>query len=276
MKIIVSHDVDHISAYEHFSDLILPKYIGRASLELLKGRIGLAQFGTRMGEMLAGRWNFIRELAAFDARLGIRSTFFFAAGNGMGLAYQPEAARKLLQEVVRAGHDVGIHGIARDTVDNIYAERVRFENVYGVACRGQRLHYLHPNPSVLEAVAAAGFTYDSSIRGDGPAVRHEGLWSFPVHLMDSDVMNCGRRYQAVSAPEAVKSTRRRIEALRASNVDYLSILFHDHYFSKSHEAWHDWYCETLTWAFAQGYSFCSYEQAVDELSRQASSEVIKQ
>ena len=265
MKIIVSHDVDHISTYEHLSDLVVPKYIGRAGVELLKGRIGLSQFAIRMGEMLIGKWNFIRELAAFDARVGIKSTFFFAVGNGMGLAYQPEAARGLLHEVMTFGHDVGIHGIARDTVDNIHAERLRFEAVYGVPCHGQRMHYLHPDPALLDTVAAAGFTYDSSLRGDGSAQQYAGLWSFPVHLMDGDVMLSGRRYQTVSARQAIYATRRRIAALADSGVDYVSLLFHDRYFSAGHAAWRDWYCETVTWALEQGFNFCSYEQAVKEL-----------
>ncbi len=267
MKIIISHDVDHISTYEHMSDLAVPKYIGRAGVELLKGRIGPGQFATRMGEMLVGRWNFIKELAAFDAQVGIKSTFFFAVGNGMGLAYQPEAARQMLHEVIAAGHDVGIHGIARDTVENIRAERLRFETVYGVPCRGQRMHYLHPDPALLDAVAAAGFTYDSSLRGDGPARKISGLWSFPVHVMDGDVMLGGRRYQTVSVREATDKTRRRIEALAESGADYVSLLFHDRYFSAGHMAWRDWYCETLEWAISQGSSFYSYEQAVSELQR---------
>jgi peptidoglycan/xylan/chitin deacetylase (PgdA/CDA1 family) len=265
MKIIVSHDVDHISTYEHMSDLVVPKYIGRAGVELLKGRIGPGQFAIRMGETLIGKWNFIRELAAFDAEVGIKSTFFFAVGNGMGLAYQPEAARELLHEVIAAGHDVGIHGIARDTVDNIRDERIRFEAVYGVSCRGQRMHYLHPDPSLLDAVAAAGFTYDSSLRGDGPARNIGGLWSFPVHVMDGDVMLGGRRYQTVSVREATDKTRRRIEALAESGVDYVSLLFHDRYFSAGHAAWRDWYKETMQWATQAGIEFCNYEQAVNEL-----------
>lgn len=265
MKIIISHDVDHISTYEHMSDLVVPKYIGRAGVELLKGRIGPGQFATRMGEMLVGKWQFIRELAAFDAQLGIKSTFFFAVGNGMGLAYQPEAAREMLHEVIAAGHDVGIHGIARDTVENIRAERLRFETVYGVPCRGQRMHYLHPDPALLDAVAAAGFVYDSSLRGDGPAQKKAGLWSFPVHLMDGDVMLGGRRYQNVSVREAIESTRCRIETLAESGVDYVSLLFHDRYFSAGHMAWRDWYQEIVGWAIREGYIFCNYEQAVKEL-----------
>ena len=274
MKIIVSHDVDHISTYEHTLDLVIPKYIGRASIELFKVHIGLGEFAVRMSEMLAGKWSFIRELSAFDSQLGIKSNFFFAVGNGMGLAYKPEAAREMLRDVIAAGHNVGLHGIARDTVESIRAERLRFEAVYGVSCCGQRMHYLHPDPALLDAVAAAGFTYDSSLRGDGPVRKRDGIWSFPVHIMDGDVMLGGRRYQTVSVREAVNGTRRRIAVLDESGVNYLSLLFHDRYFSAGHAAWRDWYCETLAWATSQGYEFCTYEEAVCDLQRGGRDELV--
>lgn len=271
MKIIVSHDVDHISTYEHMSDIVVPKYIGRAGVELLRGRIGLGQFAIRMLEMLEGKWNFIRELAAFDAQAGIKSTFFFAVGNGMGLAYQPETAREMLHEVIAAGHEVGIHGIARDTLEKIRAERLRFEEIYGVPCRGQRMHYLHPDPALLDNLSAAGYAYDSSLRGDGSVLKRTGIWSFPVHLMDSDVMFGGRRYQNTSAREAINFTRNRIEGLAESGVDYMSLLFHDRYFSPGHKAWCEWYCETLDWLISQGCSFYTYEQAVKEMQQNVKS-----
>lgn len=267
MKIIVSHDVDHVSSYEHLSDWIIPKYIGRAGVELLKGSIGSGQFATRMFETLTGRWNFIRELAAFDSEIGIRSTFFFAVGHGMGLTYKSEAARKLLDIVVAEGHDVGIHGIARDTSANILDERLRFESIYGRPCNGQRMHYLHTDPSLLKSLSKAGFIYDSSFRGDGLVHKNFGLWSFPVHLMDGDVMFRGKRYQTVSARDAIYATQNRIETLGKAGVNYLSLLFHDRYYSLGHAAWREWYQEILRWAIRQRIDFCSYEEAVKELEK---------
>lgn len=264
VKIIVSHDVDHISSYEHASDLMVPKYVARALLEMGKGRIGASEFIARMVETVRGRWNQVRELAAYDAGLGIRSCFFFAVANGFGLAYKTDAARSLVAEVRAAGHEVGIHGIARGDVTTLQEERQAFEAVYGGPCRGIRMHYLHSDPALLQRLAIAGYAWDSSLRGDGPAHDVGVLQAFPVHLMDGDIMLAGRRHQSVTLGTALERTQQRLQKLAESGVDYASLLFHDRYFSDAHRTWRDWYCSTLAWAQRQGIGFCSYEEAVAE------------
>jgi len=39
MKVIISHDIDHITVFEHKKDLILPEFILRSSVELLLGSV---------------------------------------------------------------------------------------------------------------------------------------------------------------------------------------------------------------------------------------------
>lgn len=267
MKIIVSHDVDHLSSYEHARDLVVPKYVARALLELGKGRIGGREFATRMAETARGHWNHVRALAAWDAGRGIRSTFFFAVANGLGLAYRHETARPLVAEVRAAGHDVGIHGIARGDAAALRAERHAFEAAYHIPCRGMRMHYLHPDPALLARLAEAGYAWDSSLRGDGPAHDVGSLQAFPVHLMDGDIMLAGRRHQSLDLADALGVTQRRLLHLAEAGVDYASLLFHDRYFSDGHRSWRDWYCGTLDWARAQGFGFRSYEEAVAERER---------
>ena len=41
MKVIISHDIDHITAREHLTDTIIPKFIIRNKIELLTGKIRL-------------------------------------------------------------------------------------------------------------------------------------------------------------------------------------------------------------------------------------------
>lgn len=264
MKIIVSHDVDHISSYEHARDLMVPKYVARALLEMGTGHIGASEFSARMVETVRGRWNRVRELVVYDAGLGIRSCFFFAVANGFGLAYKSEAARLLVAEVRAAGHEVGIHGIARGDVTTLHAERQAFEDAYGGPCRGIRMHYLHSDPALLQRLAVAGYAWDSSLRGDGPAHDVGMLQAFPVHVMDGDVMLAGRRRQCVTLSTALERTQQRLQKLAEAGVDYASLLFHDRYFSDAHRTWRDWYQGTLEWARRQGIEFCSYEEAVAE------------
>ena len=48
MKVIVSHDIDHLTVSEHlFKDAIVPKYYIRSYIELLSGKISLAELFNR-------------------------------------------------------------------------------------------------------------------------------------------------------------------------------------------------------------------------------------
>ena len=77
-KIIISHDVDHLSSYEHFSDLIIPKFVVRALIEKAKGIISFEELILRYKDTIKGKWNFVCELSDFDKEHNIKSTFFFA------------------------------------------------------------------------------------------------------------------------------------------------------------------------------------------------------
>jgi len=44
MRIIISHEVDHLSVFEYYKDLIIPKYIGLNSIELCKRKISINTF----------------------------------------------------------------------------------------------------------------------------------------------------------------------------------------------------------------------------------------
>ena len=265
MKVIISHDVDHISAFEHKADLILPKFIARAILEMLYGRIDARQFSARLVETVCGRWNFIRELSKFDSDLGIRSTFFFAVKQGIGLAYKPESARELLHATLSDGHCVGLHGIARRVPVDLERERYLFEQIYGVPCSGVRMHYLHYDYRLLLKLSDIGYSYDSTFRGNGSAAKHSNIWTFPIHIMDGDMMLKQSRYQTASKNEALQASKQRIRALRDIGVDYVSVLFHDRYFSPGHADWRDWYCDLVHWLIDENFEFCTYEEALIEL-----------
>ena len=76
MKIIISHDVDHLTALEHVRDLILPKHILRSILELGLGHATVAEMGNRLGDILKNRLHNLDSLLSFDREEEIPSTFF--------------------------------------------------------------------------------------------------------------------------------------------------------------------------------------------------------
>ena len=77
MKIIVSHDVDHITAWEHWRDLVVPKALVRSSIELISGKIGLVEYFLRFREVALNKYQYLDELMRFDRENDVASTLSF-------------------------------------------------------------------------------------------------------------------------------------------------------------------------------------------------------
>lgn len=148
---------------------------------------------------------------------------------------------------------------------NIIEEKKRFEEVYGLTCQGNRFHYLFPDDSILPVLDEAGYLYDSSLRGKGSTTIYENIVHFPVHIMDSDVFSKGRKYQSNTSRVAVEETKDLISSLIDKDTDYISLLFHDRYFSTAHSAWRDWYIEIIKWIVDESITTTTYEAATFEI-----------
>lgn len=78
MKIIISHDIDHLTVKEHLlKDLIIPKLIVRNQIELITGSVQLSEYFLRWKNILNNKMENIKEIVKFDKENGIPSTFFF-------------------------------------------------------------------------------------------------------------------------------------------------------------------------------------------------------
>lgn len=91
MKAIISHDVDHITVWEH-KDLIVPKFLIKSTIELLSGTIPFRDYLSRYEDLIKNKWQNIEELIKFNTKNGIPSTFFLGVNNGVGLVYSLENA----------------------------------------------------------------------------------------------------------------------------------------------------------------------------------------
>ena len=92
MKVIISHDVDHLFRDDHYRDLIYPKLWVRSFLELIKRKYGVREWFYRMLTPFSKKRHHIPEIIAFDRDNGIESTFFFGMANGLGMSYSLERA----------------------------------------------------------------------------------------------------------------------------------------------------------------------------------------
>jgi hypothetical protein len=169
------------------------------------------------------------EVMDAEEERGFRSTFFFAAvsrfdADGTRLDVGYDVRRKPLPEsvgaVVARGFGLGLHVGYRARADatRIAGERARLEAVAGARATGTRHHYWHmtrPFWRSLEAHAAVGFSFDSSVGFNSAPGYRLGValpfepWNpetgaripvlqVPVLAMDSMVM-----LQPDTSPEAV-------------------------------------------------------------------------
>ena len=77
MKIIISHDVDHLTLWEHFpKDLIIPKFFFRSYIEFLYNKINYKELLLRHSDLFVNKWNNIEEILNFNKDKGHQSRFY--------------------------------------------------------------------------------------------------------------------------------------------------------------------------------------------------------
>ncbi len=271
MKIIVSHDVDHLDASEHAGDGIRLKFAVRTLLEVAAGRTGIPEAARRAGSLRRGRWHRIPEVMDHDERNGIPSTFFFGMAEGLGLSYSPEAAEPWIRQAMSRGFGTGVHGIAYDDPGAIREERDRFRAVSGLEGFGIRMHYLRNSPDTAVLLASAGYAFDATLGRTGNPRIVAGMPVFPVHLMDGWVLQSGPfGMQAGDRERVRRDTRDTIRREAESGTEYFSLLFHDRYYSDEFPAWKSWYEETIEYLRSEGHTFTGYDRARSEVLGRAS------
>ncbi|MEX2210965.1 MAG: polysaccharide deacetylase family protein [Gaiellaceae bacterium] len=181
----------------------------RRGLRLAAGRKDLRALARAPLHRLRGtdpNWSFerIRELEA-----GARSTFFVMTGFGHRADPEPYSDRlpRLVESL--AGAEIGLHGSYRaaDEPARLTEEKAALERAAG-RVGGQRFHYLRLN---LDAVAAAGFRYDSTLgfsdaigfrAGIAQPFRPWGTRLVEIPLAVMDVTLAEQRYLGLSAKAA--------------------------------------------------------------------------
>lgn len=268
MKIIISHDVDHISAFEHKKDLFIPKFIIRSFIELAVRSISLQEFGVRFHSILSNKWQNIKELMEFDQINTIPATFFIGVTNGIGLQYSLEHVHFWIREILKQGFNVGIHGIHFNDFRAMLNEYKIFKSSSNIASFGIRMHYLRSNDDTLKYMSKLGYRYDASrfeVRNPYP---FHGMWEFPVQIMDSYIMSNNNKWQDQKFSTIQDKTKQALDAAFKKNLNYFSVLLHDFYFSNAFKTWKDWYIWLIGYLKENDFTFINYNQAIAELARE--------
>lgn len=265
MDIILSHDVDHITVWEHWKDPIIPKFLVRSTLELLLGKISFRELVQRHGDLFRNRWERVAEVMDLHERHGIRSCFFFGMANGVGLSYPLRHAERLIPQVLSRGFEAGVHGIAYTDEVAMRQEHEHFARISGRKDFGIRMHYLRQDPTTFQKLAAAGYRFDATSHGARDPHRVCGMWEFPLLFMDGWAMDGEKRYQSRDLEGAQAYTLGKLKEAEAAGLRYAGILFHDRYYSSSFATWKAWYEWLVLLLKERGHRFITHAEAIAQL-----------
>ena len=267
MKIIISHDVDHLTALEHiFKDSVLLKNILRQNLELLVSSISLKEYFLRYKDLFQNKLQNISELVDFDLKNKIPSTFFFGMDNGLGLNYSLKEATKWIKFVENKGFSTGVHGINYKDYNLMLNEFKTFQSITSQDKFGIRMHYLRHDQYTQEKLSKIGYAFDATIIKKGSVYIKNGMPCFPLHIMDSYEIYKGDKFVNSTFDEIMKNTKKEIDIMLNKKVDYLSINFHDVYFSDSYKVFYDWYCTLVNYLRRLDIEFINFNDAILELN----------
>ncbi len=269
MQVILSHDVDHMTVWEHWKDPIVPKFYVRNTLELGKGIISGREYALRWADLVRNKWQNISEVMDFHDRLGIRSCFFFGLANGKGLSYPMRYAEEWIPKVIARGFEAGVHGIAFDDESAMRSEYEAFKRISGLDRFGIRMHYLRQDAHTFERMERIGYRFDATEQGIRAPHRIGRMWEFPLQEMDGWAMDGSKRYQSRDLKGAIAHTMSKVEAAESAGLPYFNLLFHDRYYTPAFATWMAWYEAMVKELMARGHRMVTHAEAIDQLERGA-------
>lgn len=266
MKVIVSHDVDHIDSTDHFfRDLILEKMVIRSFIQFFGGKISASTLLYRLSVPFRKRMNRIDEVMTFDKEHGIPSVFFFGMSNVLGMSYTKKKAKSYIDLVISNGFDAGVHGCEYIDRSLIKEEHDSFRNISGIDSFGIRNHYVRFDDETFKKMNSVGYLFDSTYFNKSNTelikpYKVGNMWEFPLHIMDGYVCEQGK------LEEGIQKTHRLIDEAEERELPYLTILFHDYQFDTRFDPQRKhWYEETIDYCCKKGFEFISYRDAIKEL-----------
>jgi len=263
MKIILSHDIDHLYWYEHyFKDLYLPGTLLRNTKGFVAGKLELQLYLKRL--KCWGRIHRIPELIKYFNQENIKSNFFFGMDNALHLSYNYKQTKPFIQELLKEGHLVGVHGIAFKEKNQIEIENKRFKELSNINPYGIRTHYLRLSGYSHNLFDQQGYKFDSSIDSIMHPFRINNMWEIPISIMDASLVEHAQLNQDINIWK--KNTLKRLEIAKENNLAYFVINFHDTYFSDAFPVIKEWFLWLVDSLKGEKYEFITFNQAVEELN----------
>lgn len=266
MKAIISHDIDHITVWEHlFRDTIIPKYLARMHIELISGKISLREYTLRWADFFRNKWQNVDELITFNNINRVPSSFFIAVNKGIGLNYSNDAALLWIDQMKNRNCEVSLHGIAYDNSALIQEEFNLFKSLTKSDTFGIRMHYVRNNVNTYDLLSSAGYSFDSTEHAFKNPYKIGTMWEFPFQIMDGWIIENYKKWQSLNLVQAKENTIKLIDKALENDLKYLGIDFHDRYFSHAFKTWLDWYMWLVEYLKNNKIEFIDFKGAIKEL-----------
>lgn len=266
MKIIISHDVDHLYPSDHiFHDLIIPKLWIRSFFHACQKKIRWKTFFYRLGYPFYKRYHRLEEVMELDRKYCVPSIFFFGMQRGLGMSYGGEKAKKCINLVKRSGFDIGVHGVEFHDKKGIDDEYNFFHSLTGEKKFGIRMHYVRYDKETFKLLNDAGYLFDTSeFSKSGNLFKRPykigDMWEIPLCIMDGYIITKG------DLKKSIEDTKIVIQEAEKSKIPYCTILYHDYQYNErtypDEKKWYDW---LLKYLHEQHYECISYYEALKEL-----------
>ncbi len=252
--LVLSHDIDHLGLREHITDGFLLRFaLSIVRQEVLHrfrpGRAAAALGGLVLSGIGHDRWDVVGDLLEAERRAGVRSTWFVAMREGLGISYERRAAEAAIRAIRDAGHEVGLHGQSHESAAAYAAEAHELASILGAPVPGGRMHYLRLTPETLDGMVRAGLRYDSTVferkrlHPDthplaAPRLVRPGLVEIPLHVMDATLFStAGLGLDLAGARDYVRRLAQRAADLRRALV----VNLHPNFYSTLSPDARDWY-----------------------------------
>lgn len=268
MKAIISHDIDHISVWEHlFRDTIIPKYLARMHIELFSGKISTREYTLRWSDFFKNKWQNIDELITYNNINNIPSSFFIAVSKGVGLNYSNEQAALWIEQMKLRNCEINLHGIAYNDEKVMKNEFDLFSKLTKNEQIGIRMHYVRNTNRTYSLLSDTGYRFDSTEHAFKNPYKIGSMWEFPFQIMDGWIIENYKSWQSLNLNQAKENTIKLIDKARENELNYLGIDFHDRYFSHSFKTWLDWYMWLVEYLKANKIEFIDFNGAIKELEK---------
>lgn len=255
MKVIISHDVDHLHWKEHWKDHFIPALAWRTVKAVAKKQLSIRNALLRLKP---GRLHRVPELHTFNKANDIPSTYFFGMRKGLNLSYHYQSAQPLISFLLEDGATVGVHGMAYEDIKAMKEERSRYTQLTGSTPVGIRNHYLRKEKNTLHLMEKLGYLFDSTHNYIGAPFKQGNIWEFPISVMDVDVISFYDR----NVDSARQKTIARLNEARQKRLPFFVVNFHDLYFSEGYPVHREWYFWLIEFLKEEGMMFTNFTEAI--------------